>query len=387
MVQRTSPLLILFLIFLCILFPGYGVEDNSDVYNELFQIENTWMSENNLTGCTEYGEAISYAENYPLYAFDLLVDCYTENVSKHFLDLSDKFDTLVAGSMLLDEAESEYSQLKEEMDSFHPETLPAHEWSSLAIKNIENADTYIKGAEDNLSKDNSYGVMTSLIQAFTSLHKARAFISMSKERNNVTSQSMPYSAIAYKWISTVKNMLKEFEEFGQFKDVKSLINSAEKHYDEGYYYLALMESAQAKALMDYYLNRPDINNGEEAIRIAETYFNYTSTFMSEIYESNLVDAPFAEIYFELAELHIKDAKKQDRDSAKITIATLSIKESMIAKEQAIAAMFLSKTDGLSLENPQSTDQNVSNSFNQYVLAGLILLVIVVALVIVKKLRK
>ncbi|MCD6541988.1 MAG: hypothetical protein J7K38_01525, partial [Thermoplasmata archaeon] len=158
-------------------------------------------------------------------------------------------------------------------------------------------------------------------------------------------------------------------------------------YDEGYYYLALMESAQAKALMDYYLNRPDINNGKEAIRIAETYLNYTSTSMSEIYESNLVDAPFAEIYFELAELHIKDAKKQDRDSAKITIATLSIKESMIAKEQAIAAMFLSKTAGLSLENPQSTDQNVNNSFNQYVLAGLILVVIVLALAIVKKLRK
>ena len=352
-----------------------------------FQIEDTWLSEKNLTDCAKYEEAHLYVENYPLYAFDLLVDCYSENVSKRFLDLSDKFDALVAGSMLLDEVKSEYSQLKEEMDSFHPETLPAQEWFSLAIKNIENADFYIKGAESNLSKDNSYGVMTSLIQAFTSLHKAKAFISMSKERNNVTSQSMPYSAIAYKWISTVKNMLKEFEEFGQFKDVKSLINSAEKHYDEGYYYLALMESAQAKALMDYYLNRPDINNGKEAIRIAETYLDYTSTFMSEIYESNLVDAPFAEIYFELAELHIKDAKKQDRDSAKITIATLSIKESMIAREQAIAAMFLSKTAGLSIENPQSTNQNVNNSFNQYVLAGLILLVIVVALVIVKKARK
>ncbi|MCD6541724.1 MAG: hypothetical protein J7K38_00145, partial [Thermoplasmata archaeon] len=76
-----------------------------------------------MTGCTEYGEAISYAENYPLYAFDLLVDCYSENVSKRFLELSDKFDALVAGSMLLDEVKSEYSQLKEEMDSLHPETL------------------------------------------------------------------------------------------------------------------------------------------------------------------------------------------------------------------------------------------------------------------------
>ncbi len=142
-----------FLIFLYIPFLSHST--SSDVYYMPFQIEDTWLSEKNLTDCAKYEEAHLYVENYPLYAFDLLVDCYTENVSKHFLDLSDKFDTLVAGSMLLDEVKSEYSQLKNEMDSFHPETLPAQEWFSLAIKNIENADTYIKGAGLSLENPQS----------------------------------------------------------------------------------------------------------------------------------------------------------------------------------------------------------------------------------------
>ena len=132
-----------FLIFLYIPFLSHST--SSDVYYMPFQIEDTWLSEKNLTDCAKYEEAHLYVENYPLYAFDLLVDCYSENVSKRYLDLSDKFDALVAGSMLLDEAKSEYSQLKEEMDSFHPETLPAQEWFSLAMKTSKTLTSTSKG--------------------------------------------------------------------------------------------------------------------------------------------------------------------------------------------------------------------------------------------------
>jgi len=63
---------ILFLIFLRILFQVMLQKNSSDVYNALFQIEDTRISENNLTECGEYGEVREWVlQNYPLSIFQL----------------------------------------------------------------------------------------------------------------------------------------------------------------------------------------------------------------------------------------------------------------------------------------------------------------------------
>ena len=62
--------------------------------------------------------------------------------------------------------------------------------------------------------------------------------------------------------------------------------------------------------------------------------------MSKVYNESTIDAPLAEENFELAKLHLRDAEYEESEEGSKVIAALAIEESMIAKEQALAALDL-----------------------------------------------
>jgi len=82
-------------------------------------------------------------------------------------------------------------------------------------------------------------------------------------------------------------------------------------------------------------------------------------------------------------LHLKDAEKQENDPAKIAIATLSMKEALIAREQALAVLFLSKS-----HNHEMHSDKV-NSLQPFLLMPFFAVIICIsaALMLIRKKKK
>lgn len=78
-------------------------------------------------------------------------------------------------------------------------------------------------------------------------------------------------------------------------------------------------------------------------------------------------------------------KKQENDPARIAIATLSMKEALIAKEQALAVLFLSKSH---VKNHEMHSDKV-NSLQPFLLVSFLAVIIclVAVLILIRKRKR
>ena len=364
--------------FILLILPNTCCKEKT--FHDLFDLEYSKDVYKNIT-CEKIEQAKAYRDEYPFYAFDLLLESYKHLTLQRALNLSETYGKEDACLMLMDEASDKYSAIEKELKKLKLKTLPAHEWASIAFKSLEDASDTMKKASEKHAEGNFDASLVLFVEALTSLQKAEDFLLMAKNRNNGL-QNISYETVSSKWIDISDELIKNI---GGIGEARNALNKAKMYYQNESYYLALMEASRAKASIDYHLQHLEISNGSEALDAARSYLNYARLFILEIREKNDLDAPLAELNFELASLHLKDAEKQENDPAKIAIATLSMKEALIAKEQALAVLFLSKSH---VKNHEMHSDKV-NSLQPFLLVSFLAVIICIsaALMLIRKKKK
>lgn len=297
---RGNLSLTLFFILISLTSPCTYCKESA--YYDLFDLEYSRDIYRNLT-YEKFEQAKAYREGHPFYAFNLLMESYKYLNLQRALNLSETYGKEDACLMLMDEASDKYSAIEKELKKL--KTLPAHEWASIAFESLEDASDTMKKASEKHAEGNFDASLVLFVEALASLQKAEDFLLMAKNRNNGL-QNISYETVSSKWIDISEELIKNI---GGIGEARNALNKAEMYYQNESYYLALMEASRTKALVDYHLQHLEISNGSEALDAARSYLNYARLFISEIREKNDLDAPLAELNFELASLHLKDAEK------------------------------------------------------------------------------
>ena len=183
--------LTLFFILISLTSPRTYCKENA--YYDLFDLEYSRDIYGNLT-YEKFEQAKAYREEYPFYAFNLLMESYKYMNLQRALNLSEMYGKEDACLTLMDEASDKYSIIEKELKGLEFKTLPAHEWSSLSFETLREAGSLIGKASDRHAKGDFDSSLALLVEALTSIHRAEDFLSIAKERNNGTFQNISYKS-------------------------------------------------------------------------------------------------------------------------------------------------------------------------------------------------
>ena len=356
--MRKIKLALIFLILLLLTLSvtkfSYA-EDGGTPYHRLFQLELTELSpiykNESIPGFEIFNHAKENKSQYPLYSYTLLLNCYrsvlVDNLTKQIKTMGNK----TVSKIFISSVQDNLSNLTTLLNNFVPNTLAALEWFDLARRELKDANVYLNQAVEHHDKSDYNLTIASLVITASSLHKAHGFISLARERNMLSETAMNTSKllaivknVAARWIDLISSTIAFYDSIGYEKYLqhpKLILNQSVDYYSNGLYYVALMNVVYAKALLEYYIHGYLISaDYSKTLASCEVYLNCANLTMRQIYDDPDVDAPFAESNFELAQLHLQDAQKEQDKSAATAAARLSIQESIIAKEQALAALDL-----------------------------------------------
>jgi len=326
-------------------------EGIKDPYHKLFQIEFSRISDiykdENIPGFEIFLQAKENATQFPYHSYTKLIRCYLMLLLNNTQGLMKLMDNKSISESLLNKAQSNLSEINKKMSNIIPTTIACAEWLSLAEQDIKKAEMLISEAKMGYTREEYSNVIYQLIIADSLLEKARALINISEIRNNITSLKPSrieeiMKVVSSEWIKVVESIIDHYSIITgkPLWSSKNLLNQAKEYYANSSYYQALMKAAEAKAMVEYICNTPQFTNRLVALKSCETIIEYANLTMSKVYNESTIDAPLAEENFELAKLHLRDAEYEESEEGSKTIAALAIEESMIAKEQALAALDL-----------------------------------------------
>jgi len=355
--HKIIAFFILILLSINVICVSCAYYDNSTPYYNLFQIElelfqfSTIYENESMPSFDFYNQALENASKYPLYSYNLLLDCYRAillyNLTKRIKMMGNK--TVVETFIL--EVQDTLSNITKIVNNVVPKTLASLEWLDLAKREIISATDYFSQADGYYTNKDYNLTIASLILADSSLHKAHGFIYLANKRNienavfvNTSKLLKTVKYVASNWITHVESAISFYENIGYEQYLsypKLILNQSKDYFSKELYYVAIMNAASAEALVDYYTHRYlTHSNQSEILTVCKTHFNYAELTMNQIYDDNDIDAPFAESTIELAKLHLEDAGKEENESSAGAIAGISIQESLIAQKQAWAALDL-----------------------------------------------
>ena len=326
-------------------------EGIKDPYHKLFQIEFSRISDiykdESIPGFEIFLQAKENATQFPYHSYTKLIRCYLMLLLNNTQGLMKLMDNKSISESLLNKAQSNLSEINKKMSNIIPTTIACAEWFSLAEQDIKKAEMLISEAKMGYTGEEYSNVIYQLIIADSLLEKARALINISEIRNNITSLEPSrikkiMKVVSSEWIKVVESITDHYSIITgkPLRSSKNLLNQSKEYYVNSSYYQALMKAAEAKATVEYICNTPQFTNRLVALESCKTIIEYANLTMSKVYNESTIDAPLAEENFELAKLHLRDAEYEESEEGSKVIAALAIEESMIAKEQALAALDL-----------------------------------------------
>ena len=260
---------------------------------------------------------------------------------------------------------------------------------SLAKREILNAYDYLNQSKNYFYNDNnSNKSILYLISAESSIHKAKGFFTIANEKNQETTTILNFSIkmdivekVSERWISYVESTIDYYEAIGYNNTLeypKQILYQAINYNSEGLFYIAMMNVAYAKALLEYYTQAyPMYYDYSQTLSSCKTYLDLAKLTMNLVYNNSDVDAPLAKSIIEQAELHSQDAENKGIESSAITIAMISIQESLIARGQAFAALDLKNAIGYEIsENNLANEKPLSQTNHleiQYIMLSIIVI--------------
>jgi len=341
-------------------------------YDRLIQIElelfpySSIYENTSMAGSDYYKRSLENVSKYPLNSYKLLINAYRTILIYELDNQMELIGNKSAADSFLDDAQSDLSNITQEMDEHTPKTFASLEWRELAKREIQIATEYLNQSKNYYNKTDYNSTIFYLISADSSIHKARGYfyLAMEKDKADITIDNTSNFSdisgyVSLKWIDIVGKTIDFFESIGYEEYLlfpKHAINQSKNYHSVGLYYDALMNAAYAKASIEYYtrehLAQTDTS---QILALCELYLNYADVIMSRVYNDPDVDAPFAESTIEQAKLHLHDAEEQSGTNV-VAIAELSIQESLIAREQALASLDLKKAIHLGLNDIEISEE-------------------------------
>jgi hypothetical protein len=341
-----------------------------------------------MPGFTFYKQAIENRTIYPLKAYSLFLNCHQALLGSSLLNQISQTSNKYVAETYRNISNNNLLNVTNTIDAIIPKTLASLEWLDLSKREISDARKYINQSEDNYIKNNFNQTIFYLFESDSSLYKAKDFALIANENNlknisfivNNSELTSALKLVSSEWFTHAESLINSYKNIGyknRLQYASTLLNQSKEYDTIGLGYISLMTSANAQALAHYKLYENIANvNYSQTLKDCETYLNYAEITMSQVYINSFIDAPYAESNIELARQHYQDAKNEDNEINASALARLSIQESLIAHEQAQAALDLKYVLNQNIHGTQSSisPEKVLQDFTlDYILVGIIIL--------------
>ena len=368
-----------------------GTEAEDTPYHDLFQIEFSYFadiySNVSIPGFDIYKQAEENGTLYPLNSYNLLLNCYRTVLLYNVSEQIELVGNESATETLLATVQNNLSIVTSTVENIVPRTLASLEWLDLAKREITDAGEFLNQSQQYYDENNYNVAIVYLVSSDSSIHKANGFATLANLRNMENATFVDTSELLFvvenvapRWIDRVESIINFYNNSGyveQLQYPKLILNESKEFYTNGLYYISIMNAAYAQALVDYYIYEDLFSvNYSQTISACRTYLNCSEITMDQIYSDPSIDAPFAESTIELAKLHLQDAENEETNTSAIALARLSIQESLIARQQALAVLDLKTaiTEGVSEYTvPEDVVTEVDEQMVEYLLLIIIIL--------------
>jgi hypothetical protein len=301
-----------------------------------------------------YAQSYEYNTEYPFYSYNLALKCRRIVMKMDMNDMASAHGTKIVIDDTFDEIESKNNEIVEQLAGLNENNLSfsGMEWLSLAENEFEESRHYFSISQENYDNENFNDTLETLTKSNFAVYKAENLLNVAKLKNNESSKinhiqrTEGGEKTASKWIQVADEQIKILSESGNRKDIlassENILETAKQHYSAERYYLATMNAAEAKALADFGINYKSVVDHEEAIRSAEKQMENTNASLSSLFGNPEIDAPIIVLHFESAKIRLEESRIKDSTSS-IPLADMSIRNALIAKEQANAIVELKNT--------------------------------------------
>ncbi|WP_129596310.1 hypothetical protein [Methanohalophilus profundi] len=301
-----------------------------------------------------YTQSSEYSSEYPFYSYNLALKCHRIIMKMDMYGMASDHGTKIVIDDTFDEIESKNNEIDEQLADLNENNLSfsGMEWLSLAENEIEESRHYFSISQEHYDNGNFNDTLETLIKSNFAIYKAENLLNVAKYKNNESSKINHIQRIeggeeiASKWIQVADEQIKILSEAGNRKDIlassENILETAKQHYSAERYYLATMNAAEAKALADFGIDYKKVVGHKEAIRSAEKQMENTNASLSSLFGNPEIDAPIIVLHFESAKIRLKESRIKNSTSS-IPLADISIRNALIAKEQANAIVELKNT--------------------------------------------
>jgi predicted S18 family serine protease len=373
-------------------------QQSEDKYLLLYQHFASQLSQKysnkNLTGYNLFVQANENATDYPYYSYSTLMDCYRLLLWDDIINMTATMDNKTIYANLWNSTTTQLFTVTQKMNII-TDTVAVEEWRILAADDIKNAQEKISKANEFFLQEDFFHAIQQLSNAQALLKNAENLLDFSMEKNHLSAMDNSdienvTRSIAHEWMKAAEQTLNYTVSFMNRSGnlPQDLIDEAKALYKNGSYYQSLMKAAEAKTEAEYISNVPFFRNRSNALTLCQTTIEYVSLTMSKLYNEPTVDAPLAEENFEHAKLHLGDAEKEQDDGGCIAIASLSVQESLIAQQQALAALDINRVikQNFHINNvdAQIPNQTIETNYTVFLISLVIIETIILLFIVFKK---
>lgn len=301
-----------------------------------------------------YAQSYEYNTEYPFYSYNLALKCRRLVMKMNMNDMISAHGTKIVIDDTFNKIENENNEIYEELLGLNENNLSfsGMEWFSLAERELEESRHYFSISQEYYDDENFNDTLETLTKSNFAIYKAENLLNVAKLKNNESSKinhiqiTEGGEKTASKWIQITDEQISILSESGNRKDIlissENILETAKQHYSEERYYLAIMNAAEAKALADFGIDYKNVEDHEDAIRSAEKQMENINESLSILFSNPEIDAPIIVLHFETAKIRLEESKIKDSTSS-IPLADTSIRNALIAKEQANAVLELKNT--------------------------------------------
>ena len=296
-----------------------------------------------------YSQSNEYKSEYPIYSYNLALKCRRIVLKMNTDNMVSTNGTETVINYMFDQIEKDNNEIQKEIFILKKgnSSFAGMEWLSLAERDFHESEYYLSISQDHY--DDSNTTLDALTKSNFAIYKTRNLLNLAESKNKFSPEinsiqiTTEGEKVASKWIQMAYDSLSLLTESGKKRDIitysEDNLDVAKQYYSEENYYLAAMKAAEVKALAEFEIKDEKFATSEDAILYADNQMEHTSKSLSILHNDQEIDAPIATLHFETAKIRLEESKSKDSTSS-IPLADTSIRNSLIAKEQANAVLDL-----------------------------------------------
>lgn len=385
---------LLYLLVITIMFISPAASDENIFYDlsskEISELSYYYQNNSTIPLHEFYVQSYEFNKKYPFYSYNLALKCRRLVMKMNMNDMISAHGTKIVIDDTFNEIENENNEIYKELSGLNEINLSfsGMEWFSLAEKELEESKHYFSISQEYYDNENFNDTLETLTKSNFATYKAKNLLNIAKIKDNEFSKINQIQITeggektSSKLIQVADKQISILNETEKRKDIltssENILETAKQHYSEKRYYLAIMSAAEAKALADFGIDCTNVVDHKDAIRRAENQMENVNESLSILFSNSEIDAPIIVLHFETAKIRLEESKMKDSTSS-IPLADISIRNALIAKEQANAV--------LELKNAIETTDISSQSESEQIPLGILSLIGVSAIFIVLRRKK